>query len=508
MLTIVMLLVGSLIVGALASYAVATLRSMPTARSRTTRVEAVKSAVRMAMTLQRDAGPNACYTALTSYTIDGLPVTVTCSSLDSYSTGADRYGVITTANTSNVASLTGRAGGSAFVKRLDGKVLLNAGLLSGTTDVNPYNTSIEMSRYQDGSTPQARYQVNSVSAATGCDTPAIGASDAYPKTPGTHSLTCTDGAWWTMAGDVTASSRQYPLLPQIPTSARDSSLATIASCKIFYPGRYLTGGTLTLTGTNYFASGLYYFERPISIAAGATVVIGEGRFPGCVFDNDAAFAPTAPKTHEITGKGATLLLGAGANITVAGGAKLTINRRVSSPTSRGTEGQSIHAVSFGVNSAAVVIPADQVKLADGSLQLASVHQVPIGTTGQKAKYTASTLTPASTALQIDLAAGSDIVIDGYIVTPQSKVVVNGNAGVTAYGLRCYGGLIASNVAVNVANAPSDATKWYFGMKAEVIQRRFALTASALVNGHTVTSKSAFELNQDKSYAINYWTVDA
>ena len=77
---------------------------------------------------------------------------------------------------------------------------------------------------------------------------------------------------------------------------------------------HLARARSTLTGTNYFASGIYYFERPISIAAGATVVFGEGKYRGCVFDTDAALRPDgAPKGHEITGKGATILLGKGAN---------------------------------------------------------------------------------------------------------------------------------------------------------------------------------------------------
>lgn len=509
LLTIVLLLVGSLIVGALASYSVSTLRAMPTAKSRTTRVEAVKSAVRMAMTLQRDLGPSACYDDLTSYNVNGLPVTVTCASTEAYSTGNDRYGVVTTANANSSASFTGRSGGSTFKKTVDGKLLLNAGLISGVTDIVPNNSLVETSSYQSANTPLARYRSSAVAPTVNCNDAGFVASDQYPKTPASHTLACVTEPWWNRVGDLNGAVRQYPLLPQIPTYQRDGSLATVGSCKVFYPGRYTSNATtLTLTGTNYFASGIYYFERPIAVAAGATVVVGEGKYRGCVFDTDAAYAPSAPKNHEITGKGATILLGKGATLTVASGGKLTINRRVSSASSRGSEGQAIRTVSFGVTSPAVEVPADEVKLSNGTLQPAASHEINVGTNGQKANYAASTLTPTNTAVQIDLGSGSDVLIDGYVFTPGSRVVVNGALGVSAYALRLFGGIVASTVALNVATAPAVLSNWYFGMKTEVIQRKYLLQATALVNGHTVESRSSFEVHQDKSYAINWWTVDA
>ncbi len=486
LMTVILVLVGSLIVGGLSTFAVASLRALPTAKSRTTRIEAVKSATRMAMTLQRDLGPSGCFDDISSWTINGLPVTVSCATLDSYATGNDRYGVVTTAATNNVASLSGKTGGSTFLKALTGKLYLNAGLLNGTTaDLNPYNTSIETSSYTSVNSPAARYRVTSTATPAGCTDPQIVASDGFATSPGTHTLSCTADPWWTRAGDMVDGSREYPLLSQVPTYVRDGSLATINSCKIFYPGRYVGTGTLSLSGVNYFASGVYYFEQPISIAAGATVVFGEGKYKGCVYDTDAAFAPSAPKSHEITGKGGTILLGKAATITVAGGAKLTINRRVSSASSRGTEGQAIHTVSFGVANSTVEIPSDRVKLADGSTQDAAAHQISIGSAGETARYNASTLTPSNTALQITLASNSDVLIDGYIFTPHAKVAVSAATGVTNYGLRLNGGIVGSGVTIDVANAPATASKWHVGMQTEVLQRKVLLVATALVGGHTV-----------------------
>ena len=110
-------------------------------------------------------------------------------------------------------------------------------------------------------------------------------------------------------------------------------------------------------------------------------------------------------------------------------------------------------------------------------------------------------------MQLDLGAGSKVSIDGYVFTPHAKVVVNNATASASYTLLLLGGLAAANVQLNVGVAPSVATNWYVGTKSEVIQRRFDLTATALVGGHNVVSRSSFELNE-KNYAINYWTVDA
>ena len=316
LLTIVLLLVGSLIVGGLASYSVSALKAMPTAKSRTNRVESVKSAVRMAMTLQRDGGPAACFATTTAYTINNIPVTVTCSSSDAYSSGNDRYGVITTANANSVNGLTGRVG-STFAKLINGKLLFNAGLLSGVTDIVPNNSQIEMSRYQSANTPLARYKTSAIAVAKGCDDPTIGASDQYPKTPATHTLSCTNEPWWNLAGDLNGTTRQYPLLPQLPSYQRDGSLATDRHAarsgtpaatrrRRVHPHAHRRPTTSRRASTTS--------SSPISISSGATVVMGEGKYRGCVFDTDAAYRPHRPE--ELTRSRARvrpILLGKGAN---------------------------------------------------------------------------------------------------------------------------------------------------------------------------------------------------
>ena len=132
---------------------------------------------------------------------------------------------------------------------------------------------------------------------------------------------------------------------------------------MYFPGRY-SGLTLG-AGNHYFPSGVYYFDDTLRLDPGARVVAGEGRWGGCAVDAEAAFAPTAPRNHEITGRGATFLLGDAASIS-ADNASFRINRRVSTPNSRGTETIAIRSVNFGPRPAAstVEMPDDVVFVAD------------------------------------------------------------------------------------------------------------------------------------------------
>ncbi|MEZ5256558.1 MAG: hypothetical protein R2705_06625 [Ilumatobacteraceae bacterium] len=264
----------------------------------------------------------------------------------------------------------------------------------------------------------------------------------------------------------------------------------------------------TLTGTNYFASGRFgHFERPLVIDTNATVVFGEGKVAGCVFDSDAAFAPTAPKAHEITGRGATLLLGKSATVTIKSGAKVSFNRRVLERIDQGLQGQAIYVVSTGISSSTLTVPQDQgapvrrivgagLRARDpdryhrrqGEVHLVDAVGLDRGVgdharCGQPRRWTATS-------------------------APQAKVTVDGSSGVSDYQLNLLGGIAATSVALNVATPSPVANGWFVGTRSEVIQRKFLLTATAVVSGHNVTSQSAFELNEDKSYAINYWTVDA
>jgi 3D (Asp-Asp-Asp) domain-containing protein len=529
-MALILVLVGGLIVGALLTYASGVIRATPTTEQRSTRVEAVKSAVRMAVTMQREVGPASCFSASSTYRVNGIDVAVTCTTNQVYSTGGGRYGVIATSSDPATVNVEGR--GSGFAKEIDGAVFVNAGSLAGTTvDVMPKNAEVTLSTFTSAATAAARYSMTSSGGVSGgvsgsgksgsgsgsssvvaCDATVV-ASDRFASgttaagTSVTHTTMCRPDAWWARAGDMNAlGAFVYPPLPALPTYERPGSQATIGSCKVYYPGRYLGASPLVLSGgTHYFASGVYYFERPLQITGGAVVVVGEGKYAGCSYDAAAAFASTAPKNHEITGKGATLLFGGASTLSVSGNStQLRLNRRVSSSSTRGSEGQSIRSVTTGTTGT-VEAPADVVMRADGTTVGIASHSVQPSASSPAVKYTTSTIGATANIVKIDIGTSSVIAIDGSVFTPTAQVEVAGST--TQYSLRFGGGIVASRVRLLMNNAPTNpTTNWFVGVLSEPIQRQVTLKATATVNGRQVLSTATMEVNVDRSYAINNWTV--
>ncbi|MFT7394844.1 MAG: hypothetical protein ACI83Y_002525, partial [Candidatus Azotimanducaceae bacterium] len=174
---------------------------------------------------------------------------------------------------------------------------------------------------------------------------------------------CRNEPWWTYAGwkPNLRPSYIYPYLPQIPSYPRSSTPVRVGAtnCYVFYPGRYES--TVALDGAAgdgganqfYFASGVYLFNKPLTVTNGASVVMGEGSYKGCAFDADAAFLSGSPRNHEITGKGATLLLGSdgsgSANLSNNGSLDITdsslrVNTRVATNATRASSGISVMSI--------------------------------------------------------------------------------------------------------------------------------------------------------------------
>lgn len=516
-LALVMLVIGGIISAGLLTYAAGVLKAAPVVRTRTIGAEGVKSATRMAVTLQRDYGPKGCFAPSATWNLNGAEVAVTCTTLQTYTSGSGRYGLILTSNVSSDWNVSGT--GSSPLKDIDGNVFLNAGRVDTmTTDLLVRNADITLSGYASASTPAARYSAGG--SAVDCSDPGLVPAATFPSAPSgltgetyTHTMSCTADPWWTRAGDnPSGTSWTYPKLAALPTFERPGSQAALGACTLYYPGRYYGSTPLVLDGgQHYFASGVYYFERPIIITNGAQVVAGEGRYAGCAFDADAAFAPTAPRSHEITGKGATFVLGADATLTVEN-ASLRMNRRVSTATTRGSEGVSIRSVSFGVATPDVEIPADVVQLADASTVPAAAHTIRPSATGPAIGYRASTLNPRSSSPILDVRlngaapASNRVLLDGYVFVPNAPVRVQSNTN--QYELRMTGGLVAARFELGLSNLPAGGASAYtVGVVTEPIQRKVQLRATTAVNGKTMSSTAVLEVHADRSYAINSWTID-
>jgi len=469
LMVMVLMVVGGMIATGLLAYSQAVIRARPALHERIAGAEAVKSGTRMAITLQREFGPTDCFAPTASWTIANTAVTATCTSLSNYTTGRGRLGTVITANAGTTANLVTPTWAGSLSQAVTGDVTINTGALG---------------------TSSSQQMVRGVGSAFTWSTSNMG--------------------WWQLAGDNSGTSWTYPYLPQIPSYSRPGSQASIGSCTLYYPGRYLGTTPLTLTGgTHYFASGVYYFERPLVITGGAQVVFGEGLYAGCAVDAQAAYATTAPKSHEITGKGATLLLGDIATLTVQE-SSVRFNRRVSTTSTRGSEGVAIRTVNFGQSNTSVTVPADVVLLADGTTSPVATHSIIPIANSTPVSYRTSSLAP-STAWAVDVrlngtsVTSNRFLADGYVFVPNAGVRVASTTATYAYS--ATSGTVATRVQHNLSLAPSTAGNYATGIVSTTIQRKVRLTVTANSAGHSATSTAVMEIHSDRSYAINSWVID-
>lgn len=579
-ITLLMITVCSLIVGGLLTFTATVIRARPPLEERTRGAESARSAMRLAIMMQVSKGPSGCvsqadYPAGT-FDINDFGGTITCTQLEYFDTGKNRYGIITTSADPNKAGLLGFNGtptGSAYLKDIQGDVFLNGGrLASRNTDLLVAGTGTEQLSIDyssstappSGVTPTgtpavARYQfpssvfVDCVAAATGADTFPNGVvSQVNPGFTYSHIHTpCASPSpapWWSRAGDDsntrdTNAVWNYPRLPNVPIYDRDGKYVDLTpTCRMYYPGRYDNSLTLDATGgrRHYFASGIYQFKSTVTIASGAKVVFGAGKFPGCAVDSDLALNPSALANHGITGRGATLVLDGAGKLAITN-ASVQINRRVSTAATRGSEGVAIRTVNLGKATATLQVPIDMVQeseyacsrdefgacktpfvpdVADpaGSVSVVT-HQRPLATVGATTylKYAGSTLAATDDAVSVDFTgttsqSGARFEVDGYIFTPNAKFTLrtpNSGAHMRAYRFVAGSGIVATQVELDAAQLPTTpSVNWRVGSEAQPTQLRVALIARMTnASGRQVTSRAIVEVRSNSSYAVNQWTVD-
>ena len=131
-----LMVVGSLAVVALLTFATTLFTNRPPIEVRDRTFWTAKSAMSMAMTLQREHGPDGCYQSTDSFAMNGYVANLTCTPTGNYfGTGRGRYAVITTTNNNSAGSFIGRGPGSD-VKPVTGNVFVNAGGFGNpTTDL-------------------------------------------------------------------------------------------------------------------------------------------------------------------------------------------------------------------------------------------------------------------------------------------------------------------------------------------------------------------------------------
>lgn len=535
LMTLVLVIVGGLIVTGLLSYVATVIRVRPPLEERNAGFEAARSGIRMAIALQRATGADECFSdGPFVQAIDGRTVTVTCSTTDTALSGLGRFALVSTANVGlrdGVSNISGSTSAGAWDKPIRGPIFVNGGSLDQRTsdviaDVPPESptqlvlSSLELAPNQ----PRSRYLLDAALVTeppdleeddpdgdgdgdeqpvdprvVGCDDPLLFVPPHYGGSP---TVDCVDVGWIERVGDRPEDSDtwQYPQLPQVPSFVRPGSQAQVGSCSIYFPGRY--NAPLVLDGgRHYFASGIYVFNAPLTIRGNADVVAGEGRYRGCSFDADAAFSPTAPRSHEITGKGATFVFGDEGRLEIDR-SSLRINRRIATVSTRASDGVAIVTANAAIDTDEVTVPESQVLGADGDSVPMSTHSV-VPNVGQPAvTYRPSTLEPTDLAVDARIAGGDRFLVEGYVFTPSAGVRVS-SANNDGYDLRLNGGVVATTIELDVQRSPPPSSRFLIGVEQEVVKRQVRLVAAA----GSWRSTAFFEIHRDGSYAINSWTLN-
>lgn len=285
------------------------------------------------------------------------------------------------------------------------------------------------------------------------------------------------------------------------------------SCRVFFPGTYIDPITITSSVPTYFASGVYYFTRPVRISGAADVVIGAGTVEGCTSDQEAAFYATdAPKIHNITGMGATMVLGETGRLTVdtaTAGASISmvVNKRYVAPqeagvlASAGISVMTVNGALSGGVSTDLVVPG---QLDVPRSMVAGSPAVPFENQG----YNPSSLIPGSATpnpvVSVDLTDSRPVrvIIPDYIAVPQGTVSVTTSAAATANkNVRIDGGVIAAQLQVS-ANRPAQLT---MGLINPVVQRVLQIV-SVSAGSPGAVSTAIVQVNENGAYAVNSWEV--
>jgi len=257
-LVLVLMLVGSLMVLPLMSYSISVLRSNEVLSNKSQDLESVKSGLRVALA-------------------DPISLYKTC----------------------------GDGGGPNINKSL-ASVTVNGDIVSTTCNFIDFESAQSADELRLGLT----------ATEVGSSIPAGLSGDRYvPVDP----LSTTE--WITATSALSETGKiWYPNLPEHGLDFRQTDgtqmKAGWPTCTVYFPGTYKTA--VTLSGPAFFTSGIYYFESDVIVEGGATVVVGDGATPGCTSSQESLFyAENVPSTHNVSGLGATWVLGKQGRIVIS-----------------------------------------------------------------------------------------------------------------------------------------------------------------------------------------------
>lgn len=469
-LALVTVLIGGIALSTLTSYSVAMIRAQ-TSQEKRIELERIGSSTLSAVSSILEHGrddPMATCPATVPVST-AVDVSITCSTVER-NQAVPRAGFVTTLNGSTIESQVVPTWVTGVDQIVNGSIVLQSGSL---TDPRVLHLPDERKRAAD-SPPQSW----STLSASWSDFASRHSIDIDPLDSNSHD------------SNSASEMESYPVLPSIPLYQRPGSQASVGSCLIYFPGRYLGSTSLLLSGgTHYFASSVYYFERSLAISGGARVVMGDGPHQGCTTDEEAAMAGRSPREHEIEGRGVSLLFGSAARLIVQE-SSLIIN----APDDE--KATAVRTVSFGTSTSAISIPADLVRTDDGSLHPASTHTVLPPESLSPVAYKSSTLVPG-TAFAVDVRlngsniAANRVIIEGQVFVPHGGLRVTSTT--SAYRVALTGGVVATRLNISLPLAPAGGTE-DLSIGVEIPERSSPLVSIEVAVGdgrRMVTSTAVF-----------------
>ena len=468
-LALVTVLIGGVALSTITSYSVAMIRTQTTQQERIELERIGGSTLLAASTILEHRGGNPSTVCPTSIRVStGVDAAIECST-----TGHDqptpRAGFVATLNGSTTGSQTLPTWVTGIEQVVNGSIALQSGSLT-----NPQVFHLPDDRLRATDAPPRTWSTLTAS---------------WSDFASSHSIDIDSGDSNPSTGVTT-----YPSLPPIPLYQRSGSQASIGTCSIYFPGRYLGSTSLLLSGgTHYFVSGVYYFERSLAISNGARVVMGHGRHPGCTTDADAVREGRSPRKHEVSGRGVSLLFGSAARLIVQE-SSLIINEP------EDPEATSVRTVSFGTSTTAITVPADLVRVDDGSLQPVSAHTVVPPESASAVSYKSSTLVP-DTAFAVDVrlngtnVTANRVVIEGQVFVPHGGIRVTSTT--STYQVALTGGVVATRLNTSLALAPARGLE-DFAIGVDLPEDSSSLVSIDVAVGEgrrTLTSSATFRTDQ-------------
>jgi hypothetical protein len=509
-LALVVLVVISLIVLGLASFASVSSRRAVVTRDRVQAVNAADAGIRAAIEHIRTTGffcadpgagsgtPYRLADPLLAGRPGGTPVsmevTVTCTLVSGTVAGVNGWAMVLTGETVPGSAATKdlllTQGGAGRLKKIGGPVFMEH-LNQGNFDTQA---------------PLQIDQGNLVGPTPSCD-PAV-----LPKLGGDVTVTPTPPFGLLCLGEVRPGTPmtwtnlvRRPSLPDFATMAAvtDPPVGTRlvggvpTACKVYTPGRYTVPLTLA-NQASYFASGVYSFSNvdldidkgfvvggtPINDAAETEVLSGTNPCNGARDSDQAVFGtvgvdPPVPISSRpgVTGFGVTWILEGTSTVFVGNQAGLELFRRC----------------------------ADQATCGSGGLDLFAV--VTAGpTTDNAAGYTPSSVTAGSGSAVIAQKSGqpSDMVLHGGAWVPQGRIEF-GNVTNTA-NAQLLGGLVAAQA---VLQASASAANFVISVDGAPFETQYKLRSTA-TNGRTTVSAVAVvqvDNSANRRYAVNSWRIE-